>query len=64
LVVAVGSYTPAMRELPEELLLQSAKAPRNDPLDGGAIVVDTLEGVMTEAGEIIHAKIGPSRLVE
>ncbi|CAI4219901.1 unnamed protein product [Parascedosporium putredinis] len=64
LVVAVGSYTPDMRELPQELLLQSAKASQDDPIDGGAIIVDTLEGVLSEAGEIIHAKVGPSRLVE
>ncbi|KAH0491191.1 hypothetical protein TgHK011_002632 [Trichoderma gracile] len=71
LIVAVGSYTPQMRELPEGLL-QLVTKPREKGHrhfhkhadEGGVIVVDTLEGALTEAGEIIHAKIAPTQLVE
>lgn len=71
LIVAVGSFTPEMRELPEGLLLQAVK--RHDKShrhfhkhaeEGGAIIVDTLEGVLSEAGEIIAAKIPATNLVE
>lgn len=71
LIVAVGSFTPEMRELPEGLLLQAVK--RHDKNhrhfhkhaeDGGVIIVDTLEGVLAEAGEIITAKIPATHLVE
>ncbi|KAL2755949.1 hypothetical protein ACRALDRAFT_1070882 [Sodiomyces alcalophilus JCM 7366] len=72
LVVAIGSYTPEMRELPEELLLQATKregselyfhAYENAP-GGGVIVVDTLDGVLQEAGELISAGIQPSQMLE
>ncbi|KAL6690059.1 hypothetical protein J3F84DRAFT_390654 [Trichoderma pleuroticola] len=71
LIVAVGSYTPEMRELPEGLL-QLVTKPREKGHrhfhkhadEGGVIVVDTLDGALTEAGEIIHAKIPPTHLVE
>ncbi|CAM1506416.1 Fc.00g060570.m01.CDS01 [Cosmosporella sp. VM-42] len=71
LIVAIGSYTPQMRELPEALLQQAVKTHdkghrhfHKHAMDGGAIIVDTLEGVLKEAGEIISAKIGPHQLVE
>lgn len=64
LIIAVGSYAPHMRELPEKLLLQ-ALDPNHDPIvNGGTILVDTREGVMTEAGEIIQAGIQPEQLLE
>ncbi|KAL6904307.1 NAD(P)-binding protein [Trichoderma evansii] len=71
LIVAVGSYTPEMRELPEGLL-QLVTKPREKGHrhfhkhadEGGVIVVDTLDGVLSEAGEIIAAKISPTQLVE
>jgi hypothetical protein len=64
LVVAVGSYAPGMRELPRALLVRATNAELEaGGLEGGVIVVDTLEGAMTEAGEIIEAKIPPSKLV-
>ncbi|KAM3438151.1 hypothetical protein MY4824_003394 [Beauveria thailandica] len=74
LIVAVGSFTPEMRELPELLLHQVTK--HHDKHDrphrhfhkhaeeGGVIVVDTLEGVLKEAGEIISAQIPATHLVE
>ncbi|GAO16323.1 hypothetical protein UVI_02017100 [Ustilaginoidea virens] len=71
LIVAVGSYTPEMRELPEGLLQLVTKP--HDRLhrhfhkhadEGGVIIVDTLDGAMKEAGEIISAKISPHQMVE
>jgi ornithine cyclodeaminase/alanine dehydrogenase-like protein (mu-crystallin family) len=71
LIVAVGSFTPEMRELPEALLRQATKKHSGPHRhfhkhadEGGVIVVDTLEGVMKEAGEVISAKISPSQMVE
>lgn len=72
LVVAIGSYTPAMRELPEELLLQATKREGSGlhfhtyegATDGGVIVVDTVDGVLKEAGELISAGIQPSQMLE
>jgi ornithine cyclodeaminase/alanine dehydrogenase-like protein (mu-crystallin family) len=71
LIVAVGSYTKDMRELPRDLLLQATKAHRTGHLhyhkhaiEGGVIVVDTLDGALKEAGEIIDAGLEPKQLVE
>lgn len=71
LIVAVGSYRPDMREIPDAVLQQATKHHdrshrhfHKHAEDGGVIVVDTLEGVLKEAGEIISAKIGPNQLVE
>lgn len=74
LIVAVGSFTPEMRELPEALLHQVTRHNEKHDKphrhfhkhadDGGVIVVDTLEGVLQEAGEIISAKIPATHLVE
>ncbi|KAG6005089.1 hypothetical protein E4U21_000416 [Claviceps maximensis] len=71
LVVAVGSFTPGMRELPEGLLhLVTRVHDKNHRHyhkhadEGGVIVVDTLEGVLKEAGEIIAAQISPHQMVE
>ena len=72
LVVAVGSFKPDMHELPEELLLQATKSHHGKGHrhfhrhadEGGVVVVDTLEGALTESGEIISAKIGANQLVE
>jgi ornithine cyclodeaminase/alanine dehydrogenase-like protein (mu-crystallin family) len=71
LIVAVGSFTPQMRELPESLLLQATKVHdrahrhfHKHAEEGGVIIVDTLEGAVKEAGEIISAQIGPNQLVE
>ncbi|KAF4342387.1 hypothetical protein FBEOM_3679 [Fusarium beomiforme] len=71
LIIAVGSYTPQMRELPDELIQLAVK--RDDKphrhfhkhaVEGGVIVVDNIQGVLKEAGEIIAANIGPHQLVE
>jgi ornithine cyclodeaminase/alanine dehydrogenase-like protein (mu-crystallin family) len=71
LIVAIGSYTPAMRELPVELLRQATGAREKGQRhfhkhapEGGAVVVDTLDGALQEAGEIIEAGLAPNQLVE
>ncbi|MEV6645953.1 ornithine cyclodeaminase family protein [Amycolatopsis sp. NPDC051371] len=46
-VNAIGSYLPSMRELPAELLGSAA-----------CVVVDQVEAVLEEAGEVIHAVEG------
>lgn len=71
LIVAIGSYTPGMRELPVELLKQATK-PHEEKhfhfhkhaIEGGVVVVDTLDGALKEAGEIIEAGLNPRQLVE
>ncbi|KAF4976844.1 hypothetical protein FZEAL_6547 [Fusarium zealandicum] len=71
LIIAVGSYTPKMRELPDDLLQLAVKQydkphrhfHKHAP-EGGVIVVDNIQGVLKEAGEIIAANIGPHQLVE
>ncbi|KAF4982455.1 hypothetical protein FDECE_17508 [Fusarium decemcellulare] len=71
LIIAVGSYTPEMRELPDDLLQLAVKQydkphrhfHKHAP-EGGVIVVDNIQGVLKEAGEIIAANIGPHQLVE
>lgn len=71
LIVAVGSYTPEMRELPEGLLHLVTKSHSKGHRhfhkhadEGGVIVVDTLEGALAEAGEVIAARISPNQMVE
>jgi ornithine cyclodeaminase/alanine dehydrogenase-like protein (mu-crystallin family) len=70
LIVAVGSYSPDMRELPRELLEQAIKVHgtgmhlHKHATEGGVIIVDTLDGALREAGEIMDARLEPSKLVE
>lgn len=71
LIVAVGSYTPEMRELPGGLLMQAVEGEASqlhfhkpENFERGAIVVDTIDGVTTEAGEIISAGLESEELVE
>jgi hypothetical protein len=60
-----------MRELPADLLLQATKRHEKGHRhfhkhaeEAGVVVVDTLDGVLKEAGEIINAGIDPTHLVE
>ncbi|KAL2149355.1 hypothetical protein VTH82DRAFT_8703 [Thermothelomyces myriococcoides] len=62
LVVAIGSYTPQMRELPRGLV-QRALTPREGK-EAGVVVVDTIEGALKEAGELIDIGAKPEQLVE
>ncbi|KAH8167615.1 hypothetical protein CIB48_g616 [Xylaria polymorpha] len=71
LIVAVGSYTKDMRELPRELLVQATRPHQSGHLhyhkhatEGGVVVVDSLTGALKEAGEIIDAGLEPKQLVE
>lgn len=70
LIVAIGSYTTEMRELPVELLHQATKKHEGrfhyhkHAVEGGVVVVDTLDGALKEAGEIIEAGLQPNQLVE
>lgn len=75
LVVAVGSLTPGMRELPEALLLLATRNNANHDEkphrhfhkhaeEGGVIIVDSLDGALKYAGEIVSAGIPATHLVE
>ncbi|CAK7563145.1 MAG: hypothetical protein SEPTF4163_001004 [Sporothrix epigloea] len=72
LIVAIGSYTHDMRELPAELLRQATKVSdrshhlhyHKHAVEGGVVVVDTLDGALKEAGEIVDAGLTPRHLVE
>ncbi|KAI0816088.1 UbiD family decarboxylase [Xylaria sp. FL0064] len=71
LIVAIGSYNKDMRELPRDLLLLATRPHKHSHLhfhkhatEGGVVVVDSLDGALKEAGEIIDAGLGPKQLVE
>ena len=72
LIVAIGSYMPRMREIPAELLHQATRGHEKGhhyhfhkhALEGGVVIVDTLDGALKEAGEIIAAGLTPQQLVE
>jgi ornithine cyclodeaminase/alanine dehydrogenase-like protein (mu-crystallin family) len=70
LIVAIGSYTPQMRELPVEILQQATRGHEGHfhfhkhAIEGGVVVVDTLDGALKEAGEVIEAGLQPRQLVE
>ena len=71
LIVAIGSYTPQMKEIPSEVILQAVKPHEKGHahfhkhvIEGGAVVVDTLDGALKEAGELIAAGLLPTQLVE
>ncbi len=72
LIIAIGSYKPNMRELPVELLHQATRSHdrghhhhfHKHALEGGVVVVDTLDGALKEAGEIVEAGLTPQQLVE
>lgn len=70
LIVAIGSYKPDMRELPQELLEQAIKQHgsgahfHKHAVEGGVVIVDTLDGALKESGEVIEARLQPKQLVE
>ncbi|KAK3682476.1 UbiD family decarboxylase [Podospora appendiculata] len=71
LIVAIGSYTPEMREIPVELIKQATRIHEKGhrhfhkhAQEGGVVVVDTLDGALKEAGELIEAGLEPKQLVE
>ena len=68
-VAAIGSYKPHMRELHEDVLRKAVAPPHGrhhhrHAAEGGAIVVDSIDGAMREAGEVIAAGIGGNGVVE
>jgi len=71
LIVAIGSYTPRMRELPNDIIRQAVRPHETGHrhfhkhvVEGGVVVVDTLDGALKEAGEIIDAGLLPTQVVE
>lgn len=69
-IAMIGSYKPHMIELHPDILKQ-AVAPHHEhrhfhkhQTEGGAIVVDSVEACLKEAGEIIQARIKPHEVVE
>lgn len=70
LIVAIGSYTPDMLEIPLEVMRQAVKPHEGHrhfhkhAVEGGVVIVDTLDGALTEAGEVIQAGLGPTQLIE
>ncbi|KAF2749546.1 NAD(P)-binding protein [Sporormia fimetaria CBS 119925] len=69
-IAAIGSYKPHMRELDPELLKQSV-APEHagwhfhkHAKEGGAVVVDSVDACLKEAGEIIAAGLRSREVVE
>lgn len=69
-ISAIGSYAPHMIELHPEIIKSAVKADQGHrhyhkhARQEGVIIVDTLDGCLKEAGEIIQAKITPEQLVE
>lgn len=78
-IAAIGSYKPHMQELHVDILRQAVAGPaaaadkptstflhlgHRHTSEGGAVVVDTIDGAMSEAGEIIHSGIGGRGIVE
>ena len=68
-VSAIGSHTPQMTEIHPDIFRQAA-APihhhhhHKHAKTSGAVVVDSLESCLKEAGEIIQAALKPAQLVE
>lgn len=78
-IVAIGSYKPHMIELDPDILRQAVAGPaaarthahrgglhvqQKLASEGGAVVVDSIEGAMKEAGEVIQAGLDGSGVVE
>ncbi|KAK4126905.1 NAD(P)-binding protein [Parathielavia appendiculata] len=63
LIVAIGSYTPEMREMPRELIERAVSGEGGEG-DAGVVVVDTIDGALKEAGELIETSVRPEQLVE
>lgn len=71
LVVAVGSYTPDMIEVPVEVLHMAVRTHESGRMhfhkhavEGGVVIVDTLDGALVEAGEIMQGGLRPNQLIE
>ncbi|KAJ4371560.1 hypothetical protein N0V83_004779 [Neocucurbitaria cava] len=69
-LAAIGSYKPHMVEIHPDILRQNV-APEHGhrhfhkhAQQAGAVVVDSVEACLKEAGEIIQAGLGPNEVVE
>jgi ornithine cyclodeaminase/alanine dehydrogenase-like protein (mu-crystallin family) len=68
-LAAIGSYKPHMLEIHPDILRQNV-APEHGrhfhkhAPQGGAIIVDSVEACLKEAGEVIQAGLGPNEVVE
>ncbi|KAF2812690.1 NAD(P)-binding protein [Mytilinidion resinicola] len=68
-IAAIGSYKPHMVELHPDILRQAVGPQHSNhhhkhAQQGGAIVVDSVEACLKEAGEIIQAGLGGREVVE
>lgn len=68
-VAAIGSYKPHMLELHPDILKQNVAPDHNrhhhkHALQGGAVIVDSVEACLKEAGEIIQAGLTGNEVVE
>jgi ornithine cyclodeaminase/alanine dehydrogenase-like protein (mu-crystallin family) len=72
-LAAVGSYKPHMCEIPPEVIRQAVAPQHHDrghihyhrhASQGGAVVVDSVEACLKEAGELIQAGVGGREVVE
>ena len=68
-VSAIGSYAPHMAELHPEVFKHAVSSGHHHhhhkhAQSEGVVIVDSLEGALKEAGEIIQAKLKPEHLVE
>ncbi|ORY13078.1 hypothetical protein BCR34DRAFT_278974 [Clohesyomyces aquaticus] len=68
-VAAIGSYKPHMLELHPDILRQNVKGEHGHhhhkhARQGGAVIVDSVEACLKEAGEIIQAGLSGHEVVE
>jgi len=68
-VAAIGSYKPHMLELHPDILRQNVAPDHHrhhhkHALEGGAVIVDSVEACLKEAGEIIQAGLTGQEVVE
>lgn len=69
-IALIGSYKPHMLELHPDIL-KNAVAPHHEhrhfhkhQKEGGAVIVDSVEACLQEAGEVIQAGLQPDQVVE
>lgn len=67
----MGSYTPEMIELPVEVLHMAVRTHESGRMhfhkhavEGGVVIVDSLDGALAEAGEVIQSGLSPNQLIE
>lgn len=63
-VILIGSYTPAMREVDDELVLRAVGSGGEGGVQKQNLLVDSREACAAEAGELISAGVGGDQVVE